>query len=414
MSGTGKLGPFKRSPRSSLGVEWEMQIIDQTSGELRQEVGRLEEALTVEGNAHPLVNHEIIQSTLEITSRPRLLVHEAMGDLEQVVDHIAPILDDWDARLVSAGLHPFSRPADQTITPTDHYRKLVDSAGYWARQNLACGLHVHVGVEDVNKVMPLANAVMSYVGPFIALAANSPFWQGEDTGYEAFRPTIFRQLPTSGLPFQFHTWDEYEAAVGQLMAAGMITTDHNLFWDVRPARKLGTIEVRMCDAVSSPREVAAVVALIQSLVEHFSKHLDQGETLPCDPPWLVWANSYAATRYGREATVAKPVDGAEVTHPSTVGGSDGRVTGPGAPGTNGSGAAGQEVQTQPMREALMEMIQMVEPTAAELGCSKELEYAAEMVQGPSGAQRQREAHKAGGFDAVIKHLAKQFDSGFDL
>lgn len=382
MSATGKLGSFKRSARSSLGVEWEMQIIDNTTGELRQEVGHLEDALQIEGKPHPLVNHEIIQSTLEITSRPRLLVHEAMGDLQQVLEQIQPVLSGWDARLISAGLHPFSRPADQTITPTDHYRELVDSAGYWARQNLACGLHVHVGVEDVNKVMPLTNAVMSYLGQFIALAANSPFWQGEDTGYEAFRPTIFRQLPTSSLPFQFHTWDEYEAAVGQLMAAGMITTDHNLFWDVRPARQLGTIEIRMCDAVSAPREVAAVVALIQSLVEHFSKQLDQDEPLPCDPPWLVWANNAAACRHGRGASVATLVDG--------------------------------QVQTRPMRDALTEMIQMVEPTAAELGCRKELEYAAEMVQSPSGAQRQRQAHEAGGFDAVIKHLAEQFDSGFHL
>lgn len=406
MSTTGTLGGFKRSARSTLGVEWEMQIIDQRSGELRQEVGRLEDTLEVEGNAHPLVNHEIIQSTLEITSRPRLLVHEAMGDLEQVVDHIAPILDDWDARLISAGLHPFSRPVDQTITPTEHYRKLVDSAGYWARQNLACGLHVHIGVEDVQKVIPLSNAVMSYVGPFIALAANSPFWQGEDTGYEAFRPTIFRQLPTAGLPFQFQTWDEYEAAVGDLLTAGMITTDHNLFWDVRPARQLGTIEVRMCDAVSSPREVAAVVALIQSLVEYFSQQLDAGQPLPCDPPWLVWANSAAACRHGRQGTVANYRSGVLTPLPASSG------TAPATPSDARTSSPGESVRVRSVQEALEEMLQLVEPTAAQLGCSKELELAADMIQSPSGAQRQREAYENGGLSGVIARLAQDFDSGF--
>ncbi|MDO5721961.1 MAG: YbdK family carboxylate-amine ligase [Actinomycetaceae bacterium] len=371
---------FAASPRSSLGVEWEMQIIDTDSGELRQEVGRLEDALTVGGEPHQQVHHEIIQSTLEITSKPRQQVRQATRDLRQVIEQVQEVLAPWNARTISSGLHPFSRALDQTITPTEHYQNLVGEAQFWARRNIACGLHVHVGVEDVRKVIPLSNAVMSYVGHLIALAANSPFFEAEDTGYAAFRPTVFRQLPTAGLPPKFRDWDEYVRCVDELTAAQMITSDHNLFWDIRPARHLGTIELRMCDAVSSPREISAVVAVAQCLVEYFSTELDAGRAIPSDPQWMVWRNSHFASRHGREATVASYRDG--------------------------------EVQLTAMPQALNEMLQMLTPTAQRLGCERELEEAARMVQAPSGAERQRQAFRNGGFEAVIRHLETEFDSGF--
>lgn len=370
---------FSQSPRSTVGIEWEMQVIDTDSGELRQEVGTIEDALKRDGQPHPQVNHEIIQSTLEITSKARTSILECVTDLQSVLDELQAPLDDLNASLIASATHPTGDPHAQTATPTEHYDNLINTAQYWARRILTCGLHIHVGIDDVNKVHPISNAVLSHLGELQALAANSPFWRGEDTGYAAFRPTIFHQLPSAGLPPQFDDWDEYSLCVEQLTESGFIKSAHNLFWDMRPAPHLGTLEVRIFDTASNIRDVAALSAIAHALVDHYNEELERGHELPRHSDWIVRRNSFNSSRYGLDTTVAIPrADGVELV---------------------------------PMRERLRTVLKTIEEAADRVGCSTELAEAWELIDKTPGYERQRQHFAEGGFTRVIDGLRQEMADG---
>ncbi|MDO5729601.1 MAG: YbdK family carboxylate-amine ligase [Actinomycetaceae bacterium] len=370
---------FADSPRSTVGVEWEMQVIDQQTGELRQEVGEIERALVRNGQPHPQVNHEIIQSTLEITSQARTTIDSCMRDLTDVLRDLEKPLADTGTTLIASATHPTGDPHAQTATPTEHYDNLINTAQYWARRILTCGLHIHVGIEDVEKVHPISNAVLSHLCELQAVAANSPFWRGEDTGYASFRPTIFHQLPSAGIPPQFDDWDEYSLAVNQLIDSGFIRSAHNLFWDMRPAPHLGTLEVRIFDTASNLQDVAALCAIAHALVEHYSTQLDRGQELPRHPDWIVRRNSFASSRYGLDTTVAVPV--------------------------------GDSVELIPVRERLATLLDTLEPAAERVGCVSELANARTLIEGTPGYERQRSHFERGGFDAVIAGLRAEMEAG---
>jgi hypothetical protein len=162
------------------------------------------------------------------------------------------------------------------------------------------GVHVHVAVEDRRKVLPIIDGLLTYLPHFQALSASSPFWSGEVTGYASNRALMFQQLPTAGLPPQFAEWEQYEGMVADLLHTGVIDELGELRWDIRPSPRWGTIEVRTFDGISTSREISAIAALTQCLVEHFSRELEAGRQLPTLQPWFVHENKWRAARYGMD------------------------------------------------------------------------------------------------------------------
>ena len=136
-----------------------------------------------------------------------------------------------------------------------------------------------VGVDDVNKVFPIINALAVYLPHLQALSASSPFWAGERTGYASNRSLVFQQLPTAGLPWPLQDWSEFEGYLDDLVRTGVMADASEVRWDIRPAPRWGTIEVRACDGMSTLPELAAVASLVQVLVEHFSRELDVSVTM---------------------------------------------------------------------------------------------------------------------------------------
>jgi len=163
------------------------------------------------------------------------------------------------------------------------------------------GPHVHVGVEDRSKVLPILKALLTRTAHLQCLSASSPFWAGADTGYADNRAMMFQQLPTAGAPEQFSTWEQLESYTGDLVHTGVIEDFTEIRWDVRPSPRLGTIEVRACDAATNLTELAGMAALTQCLVESFSRTLDRGEELDSLPDWYVAENKWRSARYGMDA-----------------------------------------------------------------------------------------------------------------
>lgn len=346
---------FTPSTRSTIGVEWELQLVDQDSNDLRQAADAIIDAVFADGQPHPTVHREMLLNTIEVTSGARSTVAQCMEDISSTVAELRPITDTLRLDLATAGTHPFARPAYQRVTDSARYADLVERTQYWGRQMLLYGVHVHVGMEDRAKVLPILTALTTVLGHLQAVSASSPYWAGTDTGYASNRAMVFQQLPTAGIPRQFRDWSDLEAYTEDMIRTGVINGFDEIRWDVRPSPTLGTVENRTFDAATNILEVAAFAALTHCLVEDFSRRLDAGDDLPWLPDWFVSENKWRSARYGMDAELILDRDGRQ----------------------------------EPVREGLERMVEELAGVADDLGCRTELEGVREILRVGASYERQR-------------------------
>lgn len=304
--------PFATSPRSTIGIEWELALVDAATGELRniadQVLGQL---YTADFSAHPFITGELLMNTVELVSSPHHTVAGAVTDLRGQLAELRSVVEPLGVELVGSGSHPFAQWQDQQVSDKPRYHKLIDRTQWWGRNMMIWGVHVHVGVEDRAKVFPILHALLAVSPQLQALAASSPFWAGEATGYASNRALMFQQLPTAGLPYDLADWAAFEGFVDDLSRTGVIDSVSEIRWDVRPAPRWGTIEFRACDGLSSLADVEAIAAYVHCLTEWFSSQLDAGAQLPHLKPWFVRENKWRAARYGLDAEIIVDNDGGE-------------------------------------------------------------------------------------------------------
>ncbi len=375
--------PFAASERSTLGVEWELALVDSDSGDLRQVAQTVLDAVAPAGGGeHPTIRQELLLNTVEIATRVCRTVAEAGRDLEASVDEIRAVTDPLRVELMCAGTHPFARWAQQKVTDKERYATLIDRTQWWGRQMLIYGVHVHVGIEDRAKVLPILRAMLTYFPHLQSLSASSPFWGGKDTGYASNRALMFQQLPTAGLPFQFDRWEQLEGYTADMVHTGVIDQFDEIRWDLRPSPRFGTLEVRICDGASNVTEVMAFAALTHCLVEHFSTMLDEGKDLPALQPWFAQENKWRSARYGMDAIIILNAHGDE------------------------------ELVTDAIGSLLVEL----EPVAERLGCAAELDSVRTILRKGASYQRQRAvARRHGGeLDPVVAALVEEMRAGKPL
>ena len=370
---------FAPSERSRLGLEWEIACVDRRSGELSPAAPDLLARLGP-ATEFPHVTGELLTNTVEIVSAPHHKAAHAVADLTRMVERIHRLAEPMGVQLMSSGTHPFSQWFQQQVTPgNDRYATLIDRTRWWGRQMMIWGVHVHVAVDDRDKVLPIVDGLLTYLPHFQALSASSPFWSGETTGYASNRALMFQQLPTAGLPPHFRDWAEYESMVADLMHTGVIDVLSELRWDIRPSPRWGTIEVRTFDGISTANEIGAIAALTQCLVEHFSRELDAGRTIPVLQPWFVRENKWRTARYGMDAII--------IQNPS---GDERLVT-----------------------DDLRALVRALEPVAADLGCTAELLDVLAIIDHGASYQRQLRVAQAtdGSLKAVVSSLVRELLDG---
>ncbi|WP_294563940.1 glutamate--cysteine ligase [uncultured Arthrobacter sp.] len=372
---------FARSAQSTLGVEWELALVDRHSGELVSAAEEVLRGVTAnhpelqDDEEHPHIKQELLLNTVELVTGVCTTVAEAKADLSRSLAAVREVTDPMGVELFSAGSHPFSAPRSQPVSDKERYFKLIDRTQWWGRQMVIYGVHVHVGLDSRDKALPVLDGLINYFPHFQALSASSPFWGGEDTGYASQRALMFQQLPTAGLPFQFPDWEAYEAYVSDMFTTGVIDSVSEIRWDVRPVGNLGTVEMRVCDGLSTLQDVGAVAALTQCLVDEFSTQLDAGRTIPTMPPWHVQENKWRAARYGLDAIIILDASGKE----------------------------------QLVTQHLTEVLNRLEPVAAKLGCSDELADVETILTRGAGYQRQRRIaeENGGNLRAVVMDMVDQ-------
>ena len=346
---------FGRGDPYTLGVEEEYQLLDGETFDLVQRVETVLEAVS----GHKLearINPELMQSTVEIATPICRTAGDVMRELSTLRSYIFGIAHERGMRVGSAGTHPFSLFERQRITAKDRYRALIDQLQYVARRELIFGMHVHVAVDDPEKAIKVVNGLLPQLAPLLALSASSPFWRGEPTGLASSRQMVFSAFPRSGLPPRFRDYAEYAEVVGALERSGCIADYTHIWWDIRLHPRLGTIEVRICDAVTRIEDAVAIAAYCQALVKLLCARYEVGEEIPSYHRILTGENKWLAVRYGLEAPVMDL----------------------------GSGRRNRVPVMRLVRRTVAE----IEPHARELGSERELEGVLEILARGSSAERQ--------------------------
>jgi glutamate---cysteine ligase / carboxylate-amine ligase len=305
--------PFATSARSSVGLEWELMLADGETGDLVPRAPEILDHLE-EATAHErfTVTGELLTNTVEVTSGVGDTVAAAVDDIADAIAALREQTEPLGVEMLCAGSHPFAQWYDQEVTDKTRYSTLIERTQWWGRNMMIWGIHVHIGVDDVDKVLPIINALTVYLPHLQALSASSPFWAGERTGYASNRALVFQQLPTAGLPWPLEDWSQFEHYLDDMVRTGVMADATEVRWDIRPAPRWGTIEVRACDGMSTLPELAAVAALVQTLVEKYSRDLDEGRPLPRIPAWYARENKWRAARYGLGARVIVDAEGRQV------------------------------------------------------------------------------------------------------
>ncbi|MGH3133115.1 MAG: carboxylate-amine ligase [Gaiellaceae bacterium] len=352
---------FGKSDLYTLGVEEEYQLLDGRTLDLVQHIETMLDAVS----GHELeerINPELMQSVIEITTPVCRTAGDIMRELTKLRAYVTEVARDKGLRVGSAGTHPFSLFERQRITAKDRYRALIDQMQYIARRELIFGMHVHVAVDDPEKAIKVVSGLLPHIGPLLALSASSPFWRGEPTGLASSRQMVFSAFPRSGPPPRFRDYADYAEVVGQLERSGCIDDYTSIWWDIRLHPRLGTVEVRICDAVTRLEDAVAIAAYCQALVKLLSERYDGGEEIPSYHRILTSENKWLAARYGLEAPVMDL----------------------------GSGRRNRVPIARVVRRTVAEL----EPHARELGSERELEGVREILSRGSSADRQLRTYNA--------------------
>lgn len=370
--------PFAASPRPTLGVEWELMLVDRQTRQLTSGAAEILADLAPDGQEHATAKHELLLSTVEVITAVCDTVGEATADLAGTVAQLLPGADRRGLGLMCAGTHPVTDWQTQQISPGERYAKLLQDMQWLARRLQIFGVHVHVGVRSGDRAIAFVNALTSYVPHLLALSASSPYWVGKDTGLASARSKVFENLPTAGLPFQLADWAQFEGYMDTLLKTRTIASIKEVWWDIRPHPTFGTVELRIFDGLPTLSEVGMVAALAQCLVDTLDRELDKGYTLPTPKSWVVRENKWRAARHGLDAEII----------------------------------VGEQDRLVPVREAIAELVHDLGPAADRLGCGAELKHALSVLEAGASYQRQRAVGAASGGDltAVVDSLLEEFST----
>jgi carboxylate-amine ligase len=360
-------------PSYTIGIEEELMICDARSFDLVNAIEALLEDAP-EGEIKP----ELMESVLEISTDPCANTVEAGEQLRALRRQVNEAAARKELVIGSAGTHPFAMWEDQRIVARPRYRDLISALRFVARQEIIFGQHVHVGLDDPDKAIHVANGMRVHVPILLALSANSPFWRADITGLSSTRTPIFRAFPRVGIPPAYRDWDHYEREIGFMIESGVMEDYTYLWYDVRPHPKFGTIEIRVCDAQARLDSTGAIVALVQCLVALLAERYERQGALPLQPVMLIGENKWRAVRYGLDAALVDLERDVE----------------------------------RPARQAVLELVERAEPFARRLGCADELAVVEAICSRGTGADEQRAVRERyGTLLAVVRHLAELTTAG---
>lgn len=362
---------FNSSPEPTIGVELELQLLDRETLHFRDVAPQVLDSLGPGFGQR--IKEEFIKSMIEINTRICRDVDQVDRDLRESLSHLEELLGGIGAVYYSASLHPFERGSRGILTDKPRYVRIMEDLQLVGRRFITQGMHVHIGVDSPERAIRVNNTVRMYLPLLLAISTSSPFYEGEDTGLFSYRTKLFEALPLAGLPDSLEGWDEFTRMAGLLISGGIIGSVKDLWWDVRPHPDFGTVEVRICDIPTRYRDMLSITALIQSLVATISSvHVHPDTRIQMQ---ILRANKWQAARYGLDGVFVSPITANRVS----------------------------------IREAVLDLLRLVEPKAEKLGALKYLDGVRDILENGTGAHKQRSIYAgAGDFSGMISALREGF------
>ena len=349
---------FERCASPTVGIEWELQLLDAETLDLRPGIMPLME-LYPDGD---FVKPEFVQSCVELTSPISQTSDDAVRHIGHTLAKVLRRCTDLGMTAAGAGTHPFCRRL-ALITPTPRYVRIEEAQGILAHTQITFSTHVHIGMPSGDDAMRAMSRLVPALPAFIALSANSPFWRGYETGHVAYRHRILAAARNYGLPAPFNRWADFEQFYHAALSSGTIEHFKDIHWDIRPHPDFGTIEIRTMDAASDLQDLHALAAFARALAVFMARTTD-GEVrriLPAQlPVWVERENHFRAARSGLDADFIYDKEG----------------------------------RHRPIRGLIDELISLCGSVAEEIGEGEGLELAGEMLRGRTGYSAQLDSFSA--------------------
>jgi carboxylate-amine ligase len=355
-------------------VEVELQVLDGEGLQLTPKAQALLDACP-----NKKFDQEFFQSTLEIKTDVcgnAIEVEKDLGASLRMLNHEAMRLG---LAIGASGTHPLSDYRDSLITPSDRYAQLIDRNQWIVRRMAVYGMHIHLGMRSGDDCIKSSFFFFHLLPHLIGLSASSPFWQGKDTGLCACRPTTYEALPTAGMPYMVKNWKEFQQLYKFLLRSKSIEGMKDLWWDIRPSPRYGTLELRFCDQPATLDEMTSIAALAHLLARWYRQHEQEWSASHAPlKKWIIRENKWRALRYGLDA---------EIIHTATG-------------------------RTKSLREDILEWLDRLEPHAKEMHYEYYMGVLRDVVNRGNSAQRQREVFSStNDVGAVISHNVQELRSG---
>ncbi|CAN5347482.1 carboxylate-amine ligase [soil metagenome] len=360
----------------TLGVEEEYMVIDPESRELKSH----EQKIVMEGQKviKDKVKAEMHQAVVEVGTDICGDIDEAFNDVAGLRKTISAIAGDLGLWVGASGTHPFSHWQSQLITDHVRYNEIVNELQEAARSNLIFGLHVHVGMENRQMAIHIANSARYFLPHIYALSTNSPFWEGRITGYKSFRTKVFDKFPRTGIPDYFDSIEAHDNYVKLLIKTNCIDNAKKIWWDLRVHPFFDTVEFRICDVTLTVKETITIAALFQAICAKIYKLRMQNLNFMIYPRNLLNENKWRASRYG--------IDGSMIDF-------------------------GKECEVN-TRVLIYELLEFIDDVVPELGSQHVINNVSEMLENGTGADRQLKVYEVRNqFTDVVDYIHAQFLEG---
>ena len=308
---------FAAASDLTVGLEEEFSILDPVSLDLAPRFEELrDEAASFDPLLHEHITGELISSEIEIISGPGADLADALARQRERRRALFALAASRGAELGATGTHPWADYREQPVIDTPHYHRVEDGLKYVAWRNNTFSLHVHVGVNDIDRAVRVCDRLRPVLPLLLALSANSPFLDGRLAGLHSARSQTFtRSFPRCGVPYAFGGWPAYRDYIDLLIRTNSIIEFTQVWWSVRPHFSYGTVEVRICDVQATAAESDALAGLTVACVAQAMLELDAGEPIDVVPGYLIEENMWRAIRYGLDGRMIDFVRGEE--YPST-------------------------------------------------------------------------------------------------
>ncbi|GHO70848.1 putative glutamate--cysteine ligase 2 [Ktedonobacter sp. SOSP1-52] len=357
----------------SLGIEQEFQLVDPRTGNLCSRSRRI--LARGKGIFGERLKEESKQCCIELVSNVCPTIADARTEIQRLTSLLKSLVAEENVSLIGAGTHPYARWQEQEVTPREHYLQLEDELQDLERELVIYGLHVHVGIPMKSMALPLIQQLSHWLPHLLALSTNSPFWEGQPTGYKSYRANLWRTVPRTGIP-PVLTANAFHEYTDELIAMQCIENGKGIFWDIRPHPSFPTVEFRVFDMPSTIQDVIALAALCQALVTKLYQLQSRPEpNLDLSRSYLE-ENYWQAMRYGLDAQVINF----------------------------------ERRQRLPMRAVIHQLLDFVADAAVDLGSEAEIAYLRRLLESPEGTGADRQLalyRKTGDIQQVAYALMDQ-------